>query len=132
MVSVFGVCFADLIASLFVILDVPDYYDIIKQPMDLSTIKKKLDRKQYKSPKEFKDDLDLMFRNCYFYNPPDNFVVKLAHKFQAVVDKELKKIEPLIEYSENEAPLEPTELKIERKDQIKLRNQIRQMNGTCL
>jgi len=45
-----------------------DYYRIIKHPMDLSTIKKKLDTQQYSCAKECIDDFNLMFNNCYTYN----------------------------------------------------------------
>jgi len=45
-----------------------DYYRIIKHPMDLSTIKKKLDSQQYSCAKECIDDFNLMFNNCFMYN----------------------------------------------------------------
>ena len=34
---------------------VPDYYNVIKEPRDMGTIKKKLQRKQYDSPQQFYD-----------------------------------------------------------------------------
>ena len=34
---------------------VPDYYKVIKQPRDLGSIKKKLQRKQFESPQQFKE-----------------------------------------------------------------------------
>ncbi|KAH8990666.1 Bromodomain-containing protein, partial [Lactarius hatsudake] len=49
-------------------VDVPDYYDIITNPMDFQTMGRKVKRKQYKSKKEFKDDLDLIWSNCFVYN----------------------------------------------------------------
>ncbi|OSC97569.1 Bromodomain-domain-containing protein, partial [Trametes coccinea BRFM310] len=48
--------------------EVPDYYDIIQNPMDLQTMLKKVKQRQYKSKKEFKDDLDLIWSNCFTYN----------------------------------------------------------------
>jgi len=45
-----------------------DYYRIIKHPMDMGTIKKKLDSQQYSCAKECIDDFNLMFNNCYMYN----------------------------------------------------------------
>ncbi|OJT07920.1 Transcriptional activator spt7 [Trametes pubescens] len=48
--------------------EVPDYYDIISTPMDLQTMLKKVKQRQYKSKKEFKDDLDLIWSNCFTYN----------------------------------------------------------------
>jgi transcriptional activator SPT7 len=36
--------------------------------MDFQTMLKKVKQKQYKSKREFKDDLDLIWSNCYMYN----------------------------------------------------------------
>ncbi|XP_015241001.1 PREDICTED: bromodomain testis-specific protein-like [Cyprinodon variegatus] len=63
-------------------LGLHDYHDIIKQPMDLSTIKKKMDHQEYSDPKEFAADVRLMFSNCYKYNPPSYHVVLMARKLQ--------------------------------------------------
>uniref|UniRef100_A0A8C9WN74 E3 ubiquitin-protein ligase TRIM33 n=1 Tax=Scleropages formosus TaxID=113540 RepID=A0A8C9WN74_SCLFO len=50
---------------------VPNYYKIIKQPMDLNTVKRKLrlcHPQHYKSPQEFVCDVRLVFSNCAKYN----------------------------------------------------------------
>ncbi|MED6251446.1 hypothetical protein ATANTOWER_030885 [Ataeniobius toweri] len=50
---------------------VPNYYKIIKQPMDLKKVKKKLQLRSsqyYKSIQEFVDDMRLIFKNCAKYN----------------------------------------------------------------
>ena len=41
---------------------------VIMHPMDLQTMQKKVKSKQYKSKREFKDDLDLIWSNCFTYN----------------------------------------------------------------
>ena len=64
--------------------EVPDYCDstygsrarmcsyssllVISNPMDLQTMLKKVKQRHYKSKKEFKDDLDLIWSNCFTYN----------------------------------------------------------------
>ncbi|BFZ56336.1 Transcriptional activator spt7 [Savitreella phatthalungensis] len=48
--------------------DVPDYYNIIKHPMDLGTLMKKLKNLEFKSKKEFADDVMLIWQNCLTYN----------------------------------------------------------------
>lgn len=48
--------------------DVPDYYNIIKVPMDLGTLMKNLKNLQYKSKAEFEHDLMLIWNNCLTYN----------------------------------------------------------------
>ena len=51
-----------------VALDIPDYFHVIEKPMDFSTIKKKLNSSLYTNFKEFDDDINLTFNNCYKYN----------------------------------------------------------------
>ncbi|KAJ7066452.1 SAGA complex protein [Mycena amicta] len=48
--------------------EVADYYDVIKSPMDLQTMLKRVKAKHYKSKAEFKTDLELIWSNCLTYN----------------------------------------------------------------
>ncbi|KAH9810605.1 hypothetical protein DFH28DRAFT_985231 [Melampsora americana] len=48
--------------------DAPDYYDIIKKPMDLGTVLKKVKSGQYKAKGQFIEDLELIWSNCFQYN----------------------------------------------------------------
>ncbi|KAJ8358985.1 hypothetical protein SKAU_G00155100 [Synaphobranchus kaupii] len=73
-------------------LGLHDYHDIIKHPMDLSSIKVKLESRQYRDPQEFAADVRLMFSNCYKYNPPDHDVVAMARKLQDVFEMRLAKM----------------------------------------
>ncbi|XP_054645548.1 bromodomain testis-specific protein [Dunckerocampus dactyliophorus] len=75
-----------------VALALHDYHDIIKQPMDLSTIKKKMDQREYLTAKEFAADVRLMFSNCYKYNPPAHEVVYMARKLQEVFEARYTKL----------------------------------------
>nr|XP_061838028.1 bromodomain-containing protein 4 [Nerophis lumbriciformis] len=73
-------------------LGLHDYHDIIKHPMDLSTIKAKLENRQCRDPQEFAADVRLMFSNCYKYNPPDHEVVAMARKLQDVFEMRFAKM----------------------------------------
>ena len=42
--------------------------EVVKNPMDFSTIKKKLSNNLYTNFKQFNDDIKLTFDNCYLYN----------------------------------------------------------------
>ncbi|KAJ4864925.1 bromodomain-containing protein [Trichoderma breve] len=46
---------------------VPDYFDKVKKPMDLSTVKQKMDQKQYTTEEEFLVDVRQIFDNCFTY-----------------------------------------------------------------
>lgn len=65
-------------------LNLPDYHRIIKQPMDLGTIKKRLENNYYWSGKECIQDFNTMFTNCYVYNKPGEDVVVMAQTLEKV------------------------------------------------
>ena len=52
--------------------EAPDYYSVIKHPMDIGTMQKKLKALQFKSKKDFVDDLYLIWTNCLKYNSDPN------------------------------------------------------------
>ena len=57
-----------------------DYFDIVKKPMDMSTIRRKLETGQYKDPWEYVDDVWLMFENAWLYNRKTSRVYKYCSK----------------------------------------------------
>lgn len=54
----------------------PNYFDVVKRPMDLKTIKGKMDRGEYRSSVEFEADIRLIFQNCYEYWTPEDQVFR--------------------------------------------------------
>ncbi|KAK4782338.1 hypothetical protein SAY86_016440 [Trapa natans] len=50
-------------------LGLHDYFTIIKHPMDLGTVRTRLNKNWYKSPREFAEDVRLTFHNAMLYNP---------------------------------------------------------------
>ncbi|XP_038637829.1 bromodomain-containing protein 3-like isoform X2 [Scyliorhinus canicula] len=73
-------------------LELHDYHEIIKHPMDLSSVKKKMDSRDYLDAQGFAADIRLMFSNCYKYNPPDHEVVAMARKLQDVFEMRFAKM----------------------------------------
>ncbi|KAF8236558.1 hypothetical protein L208DRAFT_635513 [Tricholoma matsutake] len=63
--------------------DVPDYYDVIKNPMDLLTMQHKLDTNQYSTIEAFLADTQLLFDNCRLYNPENTIYSRNATKLEA-------------------------------------------------
>ena len=47
-----------------------DYFQIVKRPMDMGTVKKNLENCMYSCSKECIQDYRQMFNNCYLYNKP--------------------------------------------------------------
>uniref|UniRef100_A0A8C6TAK6 E3 ubiquitin-protein ligase TRIM33 n=1 Tax=Neogobius melanostomus TaxID=47308 RepID=A0A8C6TAK6_9GOBI len=64
---------------------VPNYYKIIKQPMDLKKVKKKLQVRSsqfYQSTQEFVSDMRLVFKNCAQYNEMSRIIQVYDEKKQ--------------------------------------------------
>ncbi|KAJ3020641.1 hypothetical protein HKX48_000487 [Thoreauomyces humboldtii] len=74
----------------------PDYFDIIKRPMDLSTVERKLSSLQYSEVQDFADDIQLMLNNCFTYNPPTNGIHKLGKSLEQYFSLVLSKQFPTI------------------------------------
>ncbi|XP_029440562.1 bromodomain-containing protein 2 isoform X1 [Rhinatrema bivittatum] len=91
-------------------LGLHDYHEIIKHPMDLSTVKRKMENREYHDAQEFAGDVRLMFSNCYKYNPPDHDVVAMARKLQDVFEFRYAKMpdEPLDQCPPSATTLLPT------------------------
>lgn len=74
------------------LLELHDYRKVVKTPMDLGTIKQKMENRQYNNSLEFANDMRLICTNCYKYNPPDHDVVAMARKLQDVFEMRFAKI----------------------------------------
>lgn len=106
-------------------LNIPDYYTVIKHPMDFGTISTKLSSDAYPSPQGFAADVRLTFTNAMTYNPPSNSVHIMANKLSkffetrwktiekklaaadAVIKKEFQVVKP--EFSSSKRKMPPTD-----------------------
>ncbi|CAF1608185.1 unnamed protein product [Adineta ricciae] len=57
----------------------PEYYECIKEPMDFSTMKKKMRHNQYIKRDDFFHDIELILNNCEYYNEDDSPVGQAGH-----------------------------------------------------
>ncbi|KAN0126847.1 hypothetical protein V8E52_000487 [Russula decolorans] len=60
--------------------EAPDYYDIVKRPMDLKTIKSRIREGQITSSDEFQREVYLMFANSLMYNRPGSDIFNMAEE----------------------------------------------------
>ncbi|KAH6666298.1 Bromodomain-containing protein, partial [Halenospora varia] len=65
-----------------VVHNAPNYFDVVKRPMDLTTIHSKMARNEYANAQEFEADIRLIFQNCYEYWTQDDSVFKDCEKFE--------------------------------------------------
>lgn len=73
------------------------YYQIVRRPVDLSSVQRKLDCRntpRYYSPEQFVDDVLLMFHNCAIFNYPDSEVAEAGLKLKTFFLLNLKEVFP--------------------------------------
>lgn len=66
--------------------NVPNYFDVVKRPMDLNTIRTKMANGAYKYAPEFEADIRLIFQNCYEYWTQDDPIWKTCQEFESYFD----------------------------------------------
>lgn len=74
-------------------LQIPDYFSIILHPMDMGTVKSRLDKHMYHGPEEFAADVRLIFSNAMLYNPPSNDVHKMAAALSTIFESAWRGLE---------------------------------------
>ncbi|KAK5073380.1 histone acetyltransferase [Exophiala xenobiotica] len=72
--------------------EVPDYYEVIKEPMDLSTMEERLQADLYPRPEDFIKDAKLIFDNCRKYNNETTPYAKSANKLEKFMWQQIKNI----------------------------------------
>jgi len=83
----------------------PDYFSIIKKPMDFGTIKAKVHAVAYQSRLEVHDDIRLVFDNAMMYNPPTNAVHLYAKSLLGFFEEQLRSFAPeLLPSDETDEP----------------------------
>ncbi|KAL8108240.1 transcription factor GTE12-like [Apium graveolens] len=74
-------------------LNIPDYFSVISKPMDLGTVRTKLQNNMYFTVAEFKDDVKLTFSNAMLYNPSGNFFHNNAMTLDRIFNTKWKSLE---------------------------------------
>jgi len=74
-------------------LGLTDYYDIIKEPMDIRTVEEKLKSDQYSSASQFAADVRKIWSNAFRYNSKGSHVYNLASEMSSAFERYFKDIE---------------------------------------
>ncbi|KAJ5637979.1 Histone acetyltransferase GCN5 [Penicillium lividum] len=72
--------------------EVPDYYEVILEPMDLSTMEEKHEKDMYPTPQDFIKDATLIFTNCRRYNNETTPYAKSATKLERFMYQQIRAI----------------------------------------
>ncbi|XP_075825141.1 bromodomain-containing protein 8-like isoform X1 [Microtus pennsylvanicus] len=68
----------------------PGYKDVVKRPMDLTTLKRNLSKGRIHTMAEFQRDLMLMFQNAVMYNDSDHHIYHMAVEMQREVLEQMQ------------------------------------------
>nr|OQO30089.1 hypothetical protein B0A51_02651 [Rachicladosporium sp. CCFEE 5018] len=72
--------------------EVHDYYDVIKSPMDLSSMESKLEKDQYENVEDFVRDVLLIVRNCKRYNAESTPYAKAANRLEKEMWRRVREV----------------------------------------
>jgi E1A/CREB-binding protein len=82
-------------------LGLPDYFEVIKKPMDLGTIRKKLENNCYHSLDEFESHVHLTFDNAMLYNPEGSVVYNMAKEMKEKFEQDYEKLKKQLNEEED-------------------------------
>jgi hypothetical protein len=69
--------------------DAPGYGLLVKRPMDLGSVRTKLQNRLYAGPADLVADVRLCFDNCLAYNEPSSYYAGEAKRLRQVLDREV-------------------------------------------
>lgn len=78
--------------------EVPDYYDIIKHPLDFQIVKDRLQCLVYGSVEECLEDIKLVFNNCETYNREGSEILDCMRDIEEYFRRQMEKYLPQVLY----------------------------------
>uniref|UniRef100_A0A8D9EME9 Protein polybromo-1 n=1 Tax=Cacopsylla melanoneura TaxID=428564 RepID=A0A8D9EME9_9HEMI len=75
----------------------PEYYKVIKQPIDMTQIENNIQNEKYRSQDEILADVKLMFANCRVFNEPGSLIYEDAVNLEKVLVERVADMGPLPE-----------------------------------
>ncbi|RHY10959.1 hypothetical protein DYB37_004414 [Aphanomyces astaci] len=69
-----------------------DYLQIVKIPMDMGTVRVKLNKGEYKKPEDFGRDMRLIWENCKLYNQDGSDLWTVADDLTKLFDEKMKEL----------------------------------------
>ncbi|KAG1707459.1 hypothetical protein DVH05_026658 [Phytophthora capsici] len=114
-----------------VALNIPNYFKIIRKPMDLGTVKKKLEAGIYKHMEEFASDVRTTFQNAMQYNSEDEDVYSLAKDMLSDFNSEMRKVGAEIEVDEKAARAKESSCRLCGIERMVFEPAVLYCNGEC-
>lgn len=82
-------------------LQIFDYPTIVKTPMDLGSVRRKLSNKGYTSIYDFNEDMQLVWNNAQLYNQPGSPIHEIAVLFQNMWQEKFERLQLILRTSED-------------------------------
>lgn len=82
-------------------LGLPDYFEVVKKPMDLGTIRKKLENGVYQTLEDFEENVHVTFDNAMLYNPEGSVVYNMANEMKVKFTQDYVKLMVVLEAEED-------------------------------
>lgn len=67
-------------------LNIPEYPEIVKNPMDLGTVEKKILKREYKNLTEFTSDVKRIWDNSFSFNKPGTRIYAMTQRMSAAFE----------------------------------------------
>lgn len=114
-----------------VAMNIPTYPEIVKEPMDLSTVEKKLkaDPSEYATVSAFMADIDLMVNNASRFNGSDHIVTKEGRELQQRLLKDVSNLPPADFEEPSKAEKKAQKAKVEPSRSVPARRQSNPVPG---
>jgi len=71
--------------------ELPEYYEVIKKPMDLEMVQRKIHKDQYKTVDAMAGDINLIVENCLLFNEPESDYYPAALTIRALMQDALRR-----------------------------------------
>ena len=114
-----------------VAMALPDYTEIVKEPMDLGRVRKNLDGQLYRDMESFKRDVQLTFDNAMLYNPKQSEVFGIAKDLKKFFDNSFKKLTSGVENDVERKRKDPDHCGICGEMNVKFEPPVFYCNGRC-
>lgn len=88
---------------------VPDYYEVIKNPIDLETLKQRCQKNQYQNKGQFLNDVNLLYSNSLSYNGAEHAFTNTAERLTKLCSELLQQHEKKLGQLENDILNCPTD-----------------------
>lgn len=69
----------------------PAYFQMIKRPISLRDVQKNIRSGKYADAEEFDADMQLIFTNCFTFNPPDSDVHQMGQQLKSVYEDKMSR-----------------------------------------